>query len=363
MKKLAKKTKRRRTARAKSRSGEAILNREWQECWGAMQRIIRKSFPDQYEFGKDDSEETAWIADLIAQSYFIALQKAVPDEPEKPVLWGIPLNVSERILLFHIQRLNEVLCQLARAERWHACQELWDQAVKLVSTFSEVSLKYPDPFKSKARQSLSMPSLRVPPTVRKSKKGRAKWTDPFLGNSPKISEAIELSADTVGAKISDNRGQLGGMCAHLVGECVQEIKRARALWAHFFTPYGQEVRWPTREQIEPFRDKTHDELIAGIKQPRPTEPNEKMQSYVRSFCLLGECGVERLHFLLLNDLTREEAGRWWKNAIEKMIERRFPALLQQRIWVDELKAVSSGTSADMRKELKDYCRDKVKQFA
>ena len=78
---------------------------------------------------------------------------------------------------------------------------------------------------------------------------------------------------------------------------------------------------------------------------------------------MGECGVERLHFLLLKDLTREEAGRWWKNAIEKMIEERFPVLLGLPVWRDELRAVSSGTEADMRKELKDYCREKVKQFA
>jgi hypothetical protein len=58
-------------------------------------------------------------------------------------------------------------------------------------------------------------------------------------------------------------------------------------------------------------------------------------------------------------LTREEARRWWKNAIEK----RFPMLLRLPMWRDELRAVSSGTDADMRKELKDYCREKVKQFA
>lgn len=303
------------------------------------------------------------MADLIAQSYFMALRKGVPNEPEKPVLWGIPLNLSERILLLHIQRLNEVLCELARAERWHACQELWDQAVKLTSTFSEVALKHPDPFKSKARLALSMPSLRVPPRLRKARNGSAKWSDPFLGNAPKISEAIGLSADTVGAKISDNRGRLGGLCAHLVGECVHEIKRARALWAHFFTGYGREVPWPTKAQVEPFRAKTLDELIVGIKQPRPTDPDERMESYVRSFRLLAECGVDRLHFLLLKDLTREEAGQWWKGAIEKMIEERFPALLEQPSWREELRAVSSGTRADMRKELKDYCREKVKQFA
>jgi hypothetical protein len=42
---------------------------------------------------------------------------------------------------------------------------------------------------------------------------------------------------------------------------------------------------------------------------------------------------------------------------------RFPTLLQQPLWRKELRAVSSGTEADMRKESKDYCRDKVKQFA
>ena len=139
----------------------------------------------------------------------MALRKAVPDEPEKPVLWGIPLNLSERILFFHIQRLNEALCQLARAARWHACQELWDQAVKLVSTFNELALKHPDPFKSKARLALFMPSLRTPPRqISARKRANPKWVDPFLGDSVNIAQAIELSAETVGAKMSDNEHAL-----------------------------------------------------------------------------------------------------------------------------------------------------------
>lgn len=70
-----------------------------------------------------------------------------------------------------------------------------------------------------------------------------------------------------------------------------------------------------------------------------------------------------MHFLLLPELTRQTAGQWWKSAIEKMIEERFPSLLQAGRWREQLRAVSSGTEADMRKELKDYCRDKVRQFA
>lgn len=303
------------TAKRKQHAGEAkrglhenVLGPEWQGCWQSMQYIILWSL-DERNAGREEetSEGEAWRADALAQSYLNALRRAVPNEPEKPVLYGIPLNLSERILLSHVRRLNDVLCELARAERWHACQELWDQAIKLVSTFNELALKHPEPFKNKARQSLSMPSLRVPPKLRKSKKGRGKWTDPFLGDAPKISASIELSADTIGAKISDNRGQLGGRCAQFVGQCVHEIKRARALWAHFFTPYGREVLGPTPEQVEPFRGKSQD-VIAGIELSWPAnEPGGSMKSHLR--------------------------------------------------------AVSSGTEADMRKELKDYCRDKVKQFA
>jgi hypothetical protein len=173
-----------------------------------------------------------WRADLIAQAYMTALRKAVPDEPEKPVVYGIPLNISERILLFHIERLNDMLAELARAERWHACEQLSIQTDKLLRTFSELALKNPAPFKAKARKSLFMPSLRVPPKQVKSKKGRnRKWLDPYLGDSVSISQAIELSADTVGAKISDNRTRLGALCARLVGECVQDVKRARAFRA------------------------------------------------------------------------------------------------------------------------------------
>jgi hypothetical protein len=327
-----------------------------------MQRIIRRSFTN----GKSasyDSEESAWRADMIAQAYFHALRRAVPDEPELPVLWGIPLNLSERILLFHVQRLNEVLCQLARAGRWHACEELWDQADKLVRTFAELALKDPEPFKNKARKSLFMPSLRAPPKqIRSRKRANIKWVDPFLGDSVNIAQGIELSADTVGAKMSDNRTRLGSLCARLVGECVQEIKRARALWAHYFTPYDRPVPWPTRKQIEPFRRKSLDELIAGIE-PFTADEEKSILWYVRAFCMQGDCGVQRLDSLVLPELTRKTADNWWKVAIEKMVEARFPALLQQPLWRKELTAVSSGTEADMRKELKDYCRDKVKQFA
>jgi hypothetical protein len=328
-----------------------------------MQRIICRSFQSGNAFLGDESNGSKLTADLIAQAYFQALRRAIPDEPETPVVWGIPLNFSERLLFEHIRSLNEMLCQLARAERWHACEELWDQADKLVRTLSELALKNPEPFKRKARNSLFMPSLRVPPKrIKSTKRANEKWIDPFLGNSVAIAQAVELSADTVGAKMSDNRTRLGALCAGLVGECVQEIKRARALWAHYFTPYDDPILWPTRKQIEPFREKSFDELIAGIE-PFTQGKERSVEGYVRFFCMQADCGVERLDFLLLSELTRETAAKWWKGAIEKMVEARFPALLQQPLWLKELKAVSSGTEADMRKELKDYCRDKVRQFA
>lgn len=328
-----------------------------------MQRIIRQSIPGEEKSAKGDSDDLAWGADLIAQAYLRALRQAVPDEPEVPVLWGIPLNRSERILFEHIRRLNEMLCQLARAERWHACEELWDQASNLVRIFTELALKNPEPFKNKARNSLFMPSLRVPPKpVRSRKRSKQKWIDPFLGDSIEVAQAIELSANTIGARISDNRTRLGALCAGLVGECVQEIKRARWMWATYFTPYKRPIRWPTHKQIQPFSELDIDQLIARFE---PFTPGKKrsISSYISFFCMQAECGAERLHFLVLKDLTRKEAANWWKNAIEKMIEARFRALLNQPLWARELKAVSSGTTADMRKELKDYCRDKVKQFA
>jgi hypothetical protein len=363
MKKSGRAIKASRARRTKRRRKEATLGPEWQACWRSMQRIIRQSVSDQDATQKDDPEGAAWMADWIAQSYFMALRKAVPDEPEKPVLYGIPLNISERILLSHVQRLNEMLCQLARAERWHACEELWAQADKLVRTFSELALKNPAPFKNKARKSLFMPSLRVPPKQVRSKRRRnRKWVDPYLGDSVNISQAIELSADAVGAKMSANRTRLGALCARLVGECVQEMKRARSLWMIYFTPYGRPVPWPTHKQIEPFRRKSFDELIAGIE-PLPADEERSIAWHVRAFCLQSDCGVRRLNSLILPALTRETAEKWWKVAIEKMVEARFPGLLQQPSWHNELRAVSSGTQADMRKELKDYCRDKVKQFA
>ena len=209
-----------------------------------------------------------------------------------------------------------------------------------------------------------MPSLRVPPTLRKSKKGKEKWTDEFLGEAPDIARAIELSAETVSNKLKGNRTQLGALCARLVGECVHEIRRSRQLWAQFFTPYKRAVTWPTVAEIQPFLVKSNDELVAMIPPPsRDERPKNDPARYVRFFSMLSDCGVGRLHFLLLPELTVTTARTWWKDAIEEMVEAKFPSLLKNPVWVRELKRVSTGTRADMLKELKDYSENKVKQFA
>ncbi len=143
---------------------------------------------------------------------------------------------------------------------------------------------------------------------------------------------------------------------------MHEIKRARRYWALYFTPYGQTPVWPTRKQIDQFRVETIEDYTATIGSDLPRE-KITLGEHVRFFCMQAGCGEERLHFLLLLELNEQTASTWWKGAIEEMVERRFPQLLRQPAWVRELKKVSSGTDADMRKELKDYCRDKVKQFA
>lgn len=98
-----------------------------------MQKIIAQDFLHHKASDREVSEDSALTADLIAQAYLKALRRAVPKGAETPVLPGIALNISERLLLAHIRRLNQMLCQLSRAGRWHACEELWDQAYKLVT--------------------------------------------------------------------------------------------------------------------------------------------------------------------------------------------------------------------------------------
>ncbi len=186
----------------------------------------------------------------------------------------------------------------------------------------------------------------------------------FTADAKAIADAIELSAATVGDRLKDNRRRLGALCARLVGESVHEITRSRTLWTNLFVPYGRPVVWPTPEEIEPFLGKGIDDLIAGIKASRRNGENrDTMGRYLRFFSLLADCGVKRLHFLTLPELRVETAPKWWKGAIEEMVEAKFPILVKQRSWEKELKAVSRGTTADMRKELKDYCVGKVKQFA
>lgn len=342
--------------------GSSLFSASWHECWQEMQRILLHSYDSEESLSEDDFLEAVWRADALVQCYLSALRQRVPNELDSD-RFQLCLNKAEKALLNHASNLNAMLCEMAQAGRRNSCEELWNQAVGLTQTFNELALRYPDFFKNKARQSLFMPSLRVPPTLRRSKKGREKWTDEFLGETPDIARAVELSAESVSAKLKDNRTQLGARCAQLVGECVHEIKRSRHLWTQFFTSYKVAVSWPTLAEIQPCLGKSMDELVAMIPPPsRDTRPKDDPTRHVRFFSMLAECGSERLHFLLLPELTAKTARTWWKDAIEKMVEARFSSLLQNPGWTRELKAVSSGTKADMLKELKDYSQNKVKQF-
>jgi hypothetical protein len=129
---------------------------------------------------EDDLLHFAMYGDIVAQIYFHALRKASSfDEATHPLF----PNTFENLLLNHIRRLNEALCEMSNKGRQTASQELWDQALKLTEAFSELALKNPDLFKTKARQSLFMPSIR-------SKNPK------FSANAKEIAKAIELSAET-----------------------------------------------------------------------------------------------------------------------------------------------------------------------
>ena len=114
--------------------------------------------------------------------------------------------------------------------------------------------------------------------------------------------------------------------------------------------------------IARFKGKTQDDLIREIPTINAGQGHLSLDDYLRLFCMTQDGGIERLHFLWLPGLTKATARRWWKGAIEQMVESRFVELLNNPLWLRELRAVSSGTEADMRKELKDYCREKVNQF-
>lgn len=316
----------------------------WQAFVEAHTFCAEQSFSKREGVTPEDIAQFAQTGDFVAQHYLRSLHSAVPTsfEQQRPF---VPSGVEE-MLVRHVRRLNEMLCELARAGRWVACEELWDQALKLSETFSELALKHPEPFKSKARQSLYMPSVRA----RNPK---------FTADAAAIAEAVDLSASTVGDKLSDNRKRIGALCARLVGECVHEITRSRNLWMRLYTPYKRTVVWPTDAQIKPLLGKEADDIIGNIS----AKDGPTIETHLEFFCLMKDCGSERLHFLLLPELAVETATDWWKGAIEGMVEAKFPALLQEPGWAKELKAVSRGTEADMRKELKDYCVGKVKQFA
>ncbi|MBE0543582.1 MAG: hypothetical protein IH623_19730 [Verrucomicrobia bacterium] len=290
----------------------------------------------------------AMYGELVAQSYLCALRKAVP-APRKN---GIPVGYFEKLLLAHVRRLNDMLCELAREGHWGANNELWDQALKLTETFSELALQNPAVFRGKARRSLFMPSVRT-------------RNPRFTADAAEIAVAIELSAESIGGKLTDNRVRLGALCARLVAECVHEIKLARDAWADLSAWDQHEVIWPTQEQVQRLMGKSIDDILGTRKEGinQNAHDGDELGSHLELFCMFAECGVARLHFLTLPELTAAAAPLWWKGAIEKMVEARFPKLLEIPSWLECLQAVSTGTKPDMLKELKDYSRDKVKQFA
>jgi hypothetical protein len=144
-----------------------------------------------------DIIQFAQHGDIVTQCYLNMLYKTIPKEAEsKRPLVGLYV---ERLLIEHIRSLNEMLCDLAVAGRWSACEELWVQALKLSETFCSLALKNPAPFKAKAWEALFMPSVRA-----KNPK--------FSYDAQAIADAIEFGKKSVSGNLTDNRTRLGALC-------------------------------------------------------------------------------------------------------------------------------------------------------
>lgn len=292
--------------------------------------------------------------DFVTQCFLSHLRQRIPElgEIRRPVVG----DGMEDLLLRHVQRLNETLCDLARLGRWQAGEVLFEQALLLAQTFGELAVKNPRPFRAKARRSLYMASVRT-----KNPK--------FTADAKAIAGMIQLSADTVGARLTDNRVRLGALCARLVGECVHQITLVRNRWMRGEQHRPFPLVWPTLKQIEPYVGRSVAEIIAlreasltGRHQHTSDRAQRHFDSKLALFAMNGR-GRE-LHFLCLPDLSKATEGTWWKQAIEPMVEEKFPALMDQPVWLNELKAVTDGgTDSAMLKALKDYSRKKVRQFA
>ena len=162
-----------------------IAGFSWPHLVAAHNFLAQEHFYPTNGVTHRDIHDSAQHGDIVAQAYIGSLRKAVLSDIGNGIPW--PYSFTETLLLGHIRRGNEILCELARTGRPSACAELWGEALKLSKAFCELALKYPEPFKFHARQSLYMPSIRT--------------TNPkFTADSKAIAEAIELSAETVGGK-------------------------------------------------------------------------------------------------------------------------------------------------------------------
>lgn len=342
-------------------SGPIVLSEDWQRLWAYLQRTIWQSLHEGNRLPDDEPIDTLLMADLLVQSYFSALQKEIPEKVESnwiQVHFG--QAEEERLLLEHVSRLNTVLCEMARKGKTHACEALWTQALKLTEAFGEIALENPQPFKQKARRALFMPSLRTSNLE-------------FMADAAAIAEAIELSKDSHGDKLSRNRVRIGELTSRALAEYLEEIQIARRQWCRFFTKYKNPVIWPTKEDIAPFLGKSVDDLLgiyagmsdeerAAVSASRRNDP--PLVKHIRFFCLCAGCGSRRLHLLLLPPRRDASAEKEWLNkGLFPLIEEKFETFKTHPAWREVLKdSAKRNTDRAWIAKIKDKFRELIHQF-
>ena len=247
--------------------------------------------------------------------------------------------------------MNQVLVEQAQhGDDEHANKELWQQSLTLVEAFMNLALRQPEKFRPHARESLLMPSVRS-------------RNPEFTADAERISKAVQLSSNCLTQNLTEARGRLGSLAGALVADSVEEVHYARRVWKMNFEPYGEPVRWPEQDDVNPFLGKSSHQIIADlqvtIKSGRKFI-NDDWQVKLRAFCRNPtRAGSGRLHFLLLPELTSQTASIWWKEALEKMIEAKFDSLRGFPIWDELGAATDNGTDRARLWTLKKYCVGKV----
>src|SRR5580693_1760637 len=113
--------------------GKRMRASSWTHFVEAHNFLAQQYFCPTEDVNRRKIYEFAMLGDIVAQAYISSLRKSVLSDIKEGQ--PAPYSYTETLLLNHIRRGNDILCELAKTGRSSACAELWEEALKLSKAF------------------------------------------------------------------------------------------------------------------------------------------------------------------------------------------------------------------------------------